>query len=197
MTVPAHQTIRHLIKRTLGLATAYRRVEANDRTHACWLAFAVIVSGLTTVGVAQPLPARTISGPSASAEQMTEKAKAFLATLSAEQRSQAVFRIDSKDRGWWSNLPSFLVPRLGLMLGELNYDQLIAFHKLLRASTSSQGYLKMAGIMHMEELLGETLSRRGKDPDLRGIEWGVPWLGMQRDTPSLPAEIQSGDDWLV
>ncbi|PCJ39786.1 MAG: hypothetical protein COA71_12935 [SAR86 cluster bacterium] len=104
------------------------------------------------------------------ASRMTEKANLFLASLSIDERSEVLRPIDSIERGNWSNLPNGIVERNGLRLGNLSETQRIAMHDLLRASLSSQGYLKVTGIMHMDEVLGESLSNPPEG--LMGIDVG-------------------------
>lgn len=110
---------------------------------------------------AQEPDAVSIPRAFANAARMTERAGSFLALLSAEQRESVLFALDSNERGNWSNLPNVNLPNLvvsrsGLRLGDLTEAQRIAVHDLLRASMSSQGYLKAAGVMHMDQVLRDT-----------------------------------------
>lgn len=86
-----------------------------------------------------------------SAVQMSEAAKVLIKTLNAEQKESAVFPLDSAGRTTWSNLPIIMVRPGGLLVGEMNAEQRVASHDLLRASMSSQGYAKFAGIMRLED----------------------------------------------
>ena len=86
-----------------------------------------------------------------SASQMSEAAHALLATMDAEQRKAASFPLDAADRTTWSNLPIIMAPPGGVLLREMNAKQRGAVHDLLRASMSSQGYGKFAGIMRLED----------------------------------------------
>lgn len=86
-----------------------------------------------------------------SARQMEEAANAFIATLDGEQRKTAAFPIDDSGRTTWSNLPVIMVRPGGLLIADMNDKQRIAVHDLLRASMSSQGYAKFAGIMRLED----------------------------------------------
>jgi hypothetical protein len=58
-------------------------------------------------------------------------------------------------RASWSNLPAMFVQRGGIRLGDMEDAQRRALHELLRASTSSQGYQKLAGIIRLDGLLHE------------------------------------------
>lgn len=88
------------------------------------------------------------------AATMSSAAEAFAATLTTDQR--ALFQKDLADgaaRTGWSNLPSAIYPRNGLSLGQLDDRQRRAFHDLLAASTSSQGYAKATTIMWIDDIL--------------------------------------------
>jgi len=94
------------------------------------------------------------TGADASAQGMASAAQAFLASLSAEQRELAVFPFDADTvRTHWSNLPAMFVARTGVRVGDMTDTQRRRLHDLLRASTSSQGYQKMAGVLRLDEIL--------------------------------------------
>ena len=97
----------------------------------------------------------TLPGHATSASQMTVAAVAFVDTLTAEQREAAVFPLKHAERPTWSNLPIRMVRPSGILVGDLDDGQRAAFHDLLRASMSSQGYAKLAGIMRLDDLLFE------------------------------------------
>jgi hypothetical protein len=110
-----------------------------------------------------------IAGPSAqwqSARQMAEAATALIDSLDDEQKAAAVFPLDDTGRSTWSNLPIIMVRPGGVLLSDMNDAQRIAVHELLRASTSSQGYGKFAGIMRLEDQAHlEAMQRIENDPD--------------------------------
>ena len=91
------------------------------------------------------------SGGWQSAHQMTEAANTFISSLDAEQKKNAIFPLDDAGRTTWSNLPIIMVRPGGLLVSDMNAEQRTAVHKLLRASMSSQGYAKFAGIMRLED----------------------------------------------
>ena len=91
-----------------------------------------------------------------SPERMAQATREFLAALSSEQRSAAEFAFDAdSERTRWSNLPASMVERGGVRVGDLTDLQRRRFHDLLRASTSSQGYQKIAGVIRLDEVLHE------------------------------------------
>lgn len=90
-----------------------------------------------------------------SAVQMRAAAATFLASLSEDQRAEVVFPLKVNARATWSNLPIAMVHPNGLLIADMGEAQRRAFHELLRASTSSQGYGKAAGIMRLDDVLYE------------------------------------------
>lgn len=103
------------------------------------------------------------SGGSERAAAMARSASALLATLSPELRAKLVRPMDDEgERTNWSNLPSVLYQRGGVALAEMSPAQRVAFHDLLAASLSSQGYGKAAAIMWIEDVLREEESERLK-----------------------------------
>ena len=91
---------------------------------------------------------------SASARQATTAAVAFLSGLSESQRTAATYSFTEANRTNWSNVPMFVHARPGLRIGDLTDDQRQAVHRLLRASMSSQGYQKVAGIIRLDSIHG-------------------------------------------
>lgn len=53
----------------------------------------------------------------------------------------------------WTNLPMGLVPRPGIQYGALSDQSRLAFHHILAALLSSQGYLKTTSIMQLDDIL--------------------------------------------
>ncbi|MBV9580640.1 MAG: DUF3500 domain-containing protein [Chloroflexi bacterium] len=85
---------------------------------------------------------------------MAAAARALLNSLSADQLSIVQYaNLADPARTQWTNFPAGAVPRPGVALGDLNDSQRILLHNLLRASTSSQGYHKMALAMHADQVL--------------------------------------------
>jgi hypothetical protein len=89
----------------------------------------------------------------ASASRMRDAATAFLASLDPAARAAVTFPLEAAQRTSWSNLPVALVPRVGVNVGALGIESRRRLHDLLRASTSSQGYHKIAAIMRHDDVL--------------------------------------------
>jgi hypothetical protein len=64
----------------------------------------------------------------------------------------ASFALDADERSHWSNVPYRSHRRPGLRLGNLDREQMLRVHELLRASLSSQGYQKAAGVMRLDDI---------------------------------------------
>src|SRR5260370_7392242 len=97
-----------------------------------------------------------------SVRQLVAATDELLRTLQPESRKELEFTFDDIERRKWSNVPNAVQPRRGLALGRMSDSERITAHQLLRAITSTQGYLKATGIMGLENILHEIQA-----PDLR------------------------------
>jgi hypothetical protein len=87
------------------------------------------------------------------ARRMRDAAGAFLESLDEAARRAVSFPLEADQRTSWSNLPVAIVPRIGLSVGALGVESRRRLHDLLRASTSSQGYHKIAALMRHDDVL--------------------------------------------
>jgi hypothetical protein len=118
---------------------------------------ALVVLGLSTAAfLAQPEPSATT--------RMIESAQSFLDALSDEQRKEATFAFDDKERLRW-----FFVPmqdaqrkstRKGVPFERLTADQKKAALSLVRSGTSESGFRQATTIMSLEAILHD-LERNG------------------------------------
>jgi len=93
-------------------------------------------------------------------------ANSFLSTLDQNQRQSVLFRYDDeKQRVRWSNLPTTIVRRAGLSMGELNGAQRSAALALVSSTLSPRGFEKVQQIMEGDQLLksGEGNNMFGKN----------------------------------
>jgi hypothetical protein len=139
-------------------------------------------------GQAAPVP----DGEQRILAAMRAAAVSFLDSLDDDVRSRAVFALDDDERRQWSNLPATMFERKGVSFGEMSVEQRALAHQLIRSPLSSQGYLKAAGIMRIDEILKEYVARSrpeassmfGQDKYWIGIfgdpKAGGPW-GWQLD----------------
>lgn len=109
------------------------------------------------------------------AEQMTEAANSFLATLTQEQKAKATFEIKNEERHNWHFIPR---ERKGLPLKEMQPPQRHLAMALLNSGLSQKGFYKSAAIMTLEQILAEMEgagARFRRDPDLYFISiFGAP-----------------------
>lgn len=135
---------------------------------------------LTSFGQGNPTPAKP-------AAEITAAADKFLAALEPGQREKVVFDFkDEAQRGRWSNLPTTMVKRGGLRMGDLSKLQRDAVLVVLAAALSPQGYEKVLQIVDGDEMLkkggGQTMF--GRD------QYYVSFLGQPSTTK--PWTIQFG-----
>ena len=99
-----------------------------------------------------------------SAAVMTDAAKAFLASLTPQQRTQATFQFQDDERLDWHYIPK---PRKGLALREMTSEQKQLAHALLAAGLSQQGYIKAVSIMSLDQVLKAFEGGKGpmRDPE--------------------------------
>ena len=81
--------------------------------------------------------------------------KNFLGTLNAEELKQTSYVLGDTLRKKWSNLPVGIMPRPGIRYGALSDKSRLAYHRVLTAIFSSQGYLKTTSIMSLDDILNQ------------------------------------------
>ena len=83
-----------------------------------------------------------------------DAALAFLDTLSAEQRTEALFDFRDERRRNWSNLPPGIFDsRNGVRLGDLTPTQAEALHRFLASALSAHGYATATAVVGAEDQL--------------------------------------------
>ncbi len=162
------------------------------------------------------------AGRDEAALAMGNAASAFLDGLDANQRSRAVFALESPLRTNWHFVPR---ERAGLALGDLDGASRARFDALLGTGLSPQGRAKFDGVLKLESLLREIESKPdrpatwrdparyhiaifgvpGTDPwgwRLEGHHWSVHFTSVDADviavTPNFvganPARTSEGPD---
>ena len=137
--------------------------------------------------------------------KVVEVANAFLATLSAAERTKGTFGFNSTQRTGWSNLPTGIFQRNGLRFGDMTPRQRQAALALVAAALSHEGYQKVTDIMNGDEVLrnaggGQTGGRQGGRGPGGGIRFGLDEYYMALlGTPSTttPWMIQFGGHHLA
>lgn len=99
-----------------------------------------------------------------SAAVMADAAKAFLNSLTPEQRARATFQFVDEERLNWHYIPRV---RKGLPLRDMTEEQKQLAHALLAAGLSQRGYIKAVSIMSLDEVLKQMEKGSGpqRDPD--------------------------------
>lgn len=104
---------------------------------------------------------------SSSETEMERSARGLIEALTPELRSKLCFDFETEARVQWSYLPG---NRAGLRLKDMNVEQRQAAHALLRALLSSQGYMKVNGIMALEPVLAQLERAAGGNGATRDAE---------------------------
>jgi len=144
---------------------------------------------------AQLTPAASVS-----ARQMTEAAAEFLESLTPSQREAVSYSFTGENRTNWSNTPPYVHARPGVRLMDLTEAQRQAAHGLLRASTSSQGYQKIAGVIRLDRIHGdrelERLATHGPEEGARPYyQEEAESFGSGSYAIAIFGRPESGDDW--
>jgi hypothetical protein len=114
-------------------------------------------------------------------------ANGFLGSLDEGQRSKVTFEFnDAAQRVKWSNLPTTMVPRAGLKMGDLSGPQKKAAMDLLASMLSKRGYEKVLAIMEGDEVLKGASSGRGS-----------PMFGRDLYYISILGRPSATDPWML
>ncbi|HYV27189.1 MAG TPA: DUF3500 domain-containing protein [Candidatus Eisenbacteria bacterium] len=99
------------------------------------------------------------------AEEMSQAAANFLATLTPEQKDKAAFDFKNEERANWHYIPK---ARKGLPFKELTPTQSRLAFALLACGLSQRGFVKATTIMSLEDILRELENGKGptRDPEL-------------------------------
>src|SRR5689334_19290112 len=107
------------------------------------------------------------AGAQTATPRIVSAANTFLSTLDQKQRAGVLFSFDDHEqRARWSNLPTTMVRRAGLSMGELSSAQRSAALALVSAALSRRGFEKVQQIMEGDEILktnGKNSPMFGKD----------------------------------
>ncbi|MFN7732351.1 MAG: DUF3500 domain-containing protein [Pirellula sp.] len=138
-----------------------------SRLALCALGSLGVLSGLGTVGLwvggaSQGLAQDRGEKKSATAG-VVQAAKKLEEGLSESQRAALVFAFEDEDqRRRWSNLPTGIVARAGLKMGDLTPEQRDASYQVVRAALSPRGYEKVLQIVESDEVLKKQSGRGGR-----------------------------------
>lgn len=131
-----------------------------------------VLSGLLAANASLAAPA---------AETCAAAATAFLGSLSEDQRAEAVRSFEHEGRKKWTNLPGSRYRDEGLPFEHMNEDQRKLGHRLVQCGLSSQGYLKAASIMRIDDYLVSQMEDPTDLPPGFNFGHGWYWLGVFGD----------------
>ncbi len=133
----------------------------------------------------------------AAASRMRDTATAFLKSLDEAGQKAVSFPLDADQRTAWSNLPVALVPRIGMNVGALSDQSRRRLYDLLRTSTSSQGYHKIAALMRHDDLLRaeELQYLQNHPPKPRASPKAIESMGSANYWIAIFGEPASGKAW--
>jgi len=122
--------------------------------------------------------------------RIVASANSFLSSLDEGQRSKVMFEFnDAAQRVKWSNLPTTMVPRAGLKMGDLSAPQKKAAMELLASTLSKRGYEKVLQIVEGDETLKTQEGGRGCG--------GAPMFGRDLFYISILGKPSVKDPWML
>ena len=127
----------------------------------------IIIIKLATVFIALSVAAAPAVATETLAADCAAAARAFLDDLDESQRRQASWPFAGPKRLKWTyfpNVPQLDVRTEGLAIAEMTGLQRIRAHRLVDCGLSSQGYQKAAGIVRLDDILGQTDLYRPRTP---------------------------------
>jgi hypothetical protein len=143
------------------------------------LAAVLIVSAALYLSHSQitPIPTAAADDPkdkkaAAPTPQAVEAANAFLDSLDAKRREKALLEFGSDKKPKWSNLPTNLVPRNGVELGDLTDKQRAKAMAVVAAVLSKDGYQKVIDIMDGDQKLVSNPGKGGGKGGGKGLLFG-------------------------
>lgn len=155
------------------------RLEISDDSRVSKTVFLTVVlaCGLAHAQSASTVPAAIVAS-----------ANGFLSSLNEAQRSKVLFDFnDAAQRVKWSNLPTTMVPRAGLKMGDLSEAQKKAAMGLLATALSKRGYEKIQEIVEGDEQL--KLAGGGRA--------GAPMFGRDLFYISILGKPSVKDPWML
>ena len=116
-----------------------------------------------------------------SAKARVAAANAFLATLSADEKKQALLPFDDPEKQKWTNVPT-KADDGGIRLGDLTKPQLQSAVAFLSTVMSETGYLKARNVMMADDLLIRNEARAVKRGGFGSANFWVAIFGTPSET---------------
>ena len=163
------------------------------------LAIALLGAVLIVSGTALTNRTSAQSPTAASADstsRIVSAANAVLASLDDAGRAKVQFPLEGPQKTRWSNLPSPMFQRQGLLLADLTPAQRTAVTNLLTTALSRDGYRKVTEIMRGDEVL-KTGSGGGGGGRGRGGAGGGPSFGQDQYYLAFLGTPSTTSPWLL
>ena len=160
---------------------------------------ALLGAGLivSAIAITHRTSAQAPAGPAADAtSRIVAAANAVLASLDDAGRAKVQFPLDGPQKTRWSNLPSPMFQRQGLLLADLTPAQRTAVTTLLTTALSKDGYRKVTEIMRGDEVL-KTGSGGGGGGRGRGGAGGGPSFGEDQYYLAFLGAPSTTSPWLL
>jgi hypothetical protein len=126
----------------------------SNRFRTAALALVGLVLIASSTAITNRAAAQSPAGmPADATSRIVAAANAVLASLDEAGRARVQFPLDGPQRTRWSNLPSPMFQRQGLLLADLTPAQRTAVTTLLTTALSKDGYRKVTEIMRGDEVL--------------------------------------------
>ncbi|HVQ41226.1 MAG TPA: DUF3500 domain-containing protein [Vicinamibacterales bacterium] len=156
------------------------------------LGAALIGSG---IAITHSASAQSPSATSADAtSRIVAAANAVLASLDDAGRAKVQFPVEGPQKTRWSNLPSPMFQRQGLLLADLTPAQRTAVTTLLTTALSKDGYRKVTEIMRGDEVLKTGSGGGGRG---RGGAGGGPSFGEDQYYLAFLGAPSTTSPWLL
>lgn len=152
---------------------------------SCWIALVVAVAPLALGRGEDDATAQAEAGALRREPELRATLADYLAQLRPESRAQAQFAFADPQRLDWHFIPR---ERRGLPLAAMALPERLATDALLRQFLNTRGYLRVQGVLELEEELREAEQAAGRD----GL-----WRDRERYYLSLFGELAAGEPWSV
>ena len=160
-------------------------------------AIAVLGAALIVTGVVitKRTSAQSTAATAADAtSRIVAAANAVLASLDEAGRAKVQFPLEGPQKTRWSNLPSPMFQRQGLLLADLAPAQRTAVTTLLTTALSKEGYRKVTEIMRGDEVLKTGSGGGGRG---RGGAGGGPSFGEDQYYLAFLGAPSTTSPWLL
>jgi uncharacterized protein DUF3500 len=153
----------------------------------------IVVAIASATALAQR-PAAPQGAPADATARIVKAAQALLGMLDEAGRAKVQFPFDGPQKSRWSNLPSPMFERQGLLLADLTAPQRSAVTSLLTTALSADGYRKVTEIMKGDEVLKIGQSGRGGG---RGAGRGGPSFGEDQYYLAFVGKPSTTTPWML